>query len=109
MDFAAVREIGLALPSVKDGTTPRGFALKLRGKLLACEAIHKSAEPNSLMVRIGLDDRERLLSSEPDVYYATEHYSSYAVVLVRLPVIDRRSLRDLLDTAWQFVGTKEAK
>jgi hypothetical protein len=44
-DFALVREIALALPDVKDATTPRGFALKLRGKLLACEAIHRSAEP----------------------------------------------------------------
>jgi hypothetical protein len=29
---------------------------------LACEAIHKSAEPNSLMVRIGLERRDALLS-----------------------------------------------
>jgi len=38
LDFTAVREVGLALPDVRDGTTRRGFALKLRGKLLACEA-----------------------------------------------------------------------
>jgi len=63
LDFAAVREIGLTLPDVKDGTTPRGFALKFRGKVLACEAIHKSAEPNTLMVRVGFDDRARLLAA----------------------------------------------
>lgn len=106
MDFATVREIGLALSDVKDGTSPRGFALKLRGELLVCEAIHKSAEPNSLMVRVSVDDRARLLAAEPDIYYVTDHYSNYPAILVRLSAIGRRSLGKLLDTAWQFVGTK---
>lgn len=108
VDFATVREIGLALPGVRDGTTRRGFALKLRGKLLACKAIHRSAEANSLMVRVGFDDRARLLAASPDVYYVTEHYSSYPAVLARLSVIDPGALRELLATACQFVSGQGA-
>ena len=45
MTFDVVREIGLALADVEDSTMYGGLALKVRGKLLACLAIHKSAEP----------------------------------------------------------------
>lgn len=109
VDFEVVRKIGLALPDVEDSTTPRGFALKVCGKLLACEAIHKSAEPHSLMVRISFDERERLLATEPGVYYLTDHYRGYPAILVRLPETSRRSLQDLLGSAWRFAGTKTTK
>jgi len=52
MDLEAVRSMGVALPDVKDASGRRGAALKIKGRLFACTAIHKSAEPDSLMVRI---------------------------------------------------------
>lgn len=109
MDFTAVREIALELPDVADGTTSRGFALKLRGKLLACEAIHKSAEPGSLMVRVSFEDRAQLLTTEPAIYYVTDHYSNRPAILVRPSAVNRHSLRGLLDRACQFVSSKEKK
>jgi hypothetical protein len=106
LNFDAVREIGLALPDVEDSTTYRGFSLKVRGRLLACAAIHKSAEPDSLMVRIGFEECALLRAAEPDTYYLTEHYSRHPTVLVRLEQISRDSLRDLLGRAWLFVSEK---
>lgn len=50
--FDTVRKIGLALPGVEDGTAYGSPALKIRGKLLACVPIHRSAEPGSLAVRV---------------------------------------------------------
>jgi hypothetical protein len=47
-----------------------------------------------------------LLAAEPRVYYVTDHYLNYPSVLVRLPRIDRSSLRDLLEMAWSFVSSK---
>jgi hypothetical protein len=41
-----VRKIGLALPSVEEGTAYGAPALKVRGKLMACVPTHRSAEPN---------------------------------------------------------------
>ena len=55
--FDTVREIGLALPDVEEATIYRLPALKVRGKLLACLAVHKSAEPGSLAVRMDFDQR----------------------------------------------------
>lgn len=102
LDFDTVREIGLALPEVEDGTSYRGAALKLAGRLLACEAVHESAEPRSLVVRLGFDERERRLEAEPDVYYLTGHYEKYPLVLVRLERIGREALRELLQSAWRY-------
>src|SRR5215467_10726388 len=90
-DFEVVRSIGAALPDVKDSSGKRGAALKLKGKLLACEAIHKSAEPNSLMVRISLERREALLAQKSDAYYLTDHYAPYPAILVRLSKMKRAS------------------
>jgi len=45
VSFDIVRKIGLALPDVEEGTMYGSPALKVRGNLLTCLAIHKSAEP----------------------------------------------------------------
>jgi len=103
MDFEAVRSIGATLPDVKDASGKRGTALRLKGKLLACEAIHKSAEPNSLMVRISLKRREALLAQKEQAYYLTDHYKPYPAILVRLSQIKRASMKELLTESWEFV------
>jgi len=106
IDFDTVRRIALGLSGVEESTTYGSPALKVRGKLLTCIAIHKSAEPDSLAVRIGFEDRAELLAAAPDVYYLTDHYVNYPVVLVRLSRIHPDALRDLLGTAWRFVTAK---
>ena len=73
------------------------------GRLLACEAIHKSAEPNTLMVRIGLQRRVELLAQSGEVHYPTDHYAPYPAVLVRLSRIKRAALKELLTESWEFV------
>jgi hypothetical protein len=41
MTFDVVREIGLEFPDVEDSTMYGKLALKVRGKLLTCMAIHR--------------------------------------------------------------------
>ena len=98
--------MGLALPGVEEGTAYGSPALKVKGKLLACIPTHKSAEPNSLAVRIDYMQRAELLKENPEVYYLKDHYANYAAVLVRLSRIDTDALRDLLGAAWRFVTAK---
>ena len=106
INFDTVRKIGLELSGVEEGTMYGSPALKVRGKLLTCLAIHKSAEPDSLAVRIDFDQRSELIAADPDVYYLTDHYVNYPVVLVRLSRINPDALRDLLGMAWRFVTAK---
>ncbi len=107
IDFDVVREIALALPGVEEGTIHGAPSLKLRRRLLACPALHESAEPNSLVVRIDADQRADLIAAEPSVYYVTDHYKRYPMVLVRLSSIDRGALQDLLEKAWQSATSKK--
>ena len=94
------------LEGVEVGTTYRTPALKVRGRVFACIASHKSAEPDTLVAVIGFDDREQLLEAEPRIYYLKDHYRSHPSILVRLREIHRDALRDLLRMAWTFVSAK---
>ena len=77
IDFDVVRAIALALPDVEESTIHGAPSLKVAGKLLACPALHSSAEPNSLAVRLDVAERAVLIVAEPSVYYVTLHYQRY--------------------------------
>jgi hypothetical protein len=106
IDFDTVRRLARGLSDVEESTTYGAPSLKVRGKLLTCIAVHRSAEPDSLAVRIDFDRRAELMAAAPDVYYLTDHYANYPVVLVRLSRIRADALQDLLGMAWHFVTTK---
>ena len=106
IDFDVVRGIALELPGVKEGTLHGAPSLKVSGRLFACPALHKSAEPNSLLVRIGFEERKGLLTAQPGVFYLTEHYVNYPAVLVRLSCIRHDSLQEVINMAWRFVSSK---
>jgi hypothetical protein len=102
--FDTVRQIGLELAGVEEGTMYGKPALKLGGKMLVCFPSHKSAEPDSLVVRLDFDRRAELLETDPETYYIKEHYAGYPCVLVRMGRIDADVLRDLLGMAYKFVS-----
>jgi len=109
LNFDTVRELGIALPDVVDGTAYGAPALKLGGKLLACVPTNKSAEPNSIVVSIDLEHRAELLRQDPDTYYITDHYAPHPNVLVRLSKITRIDLTELLCDARRFLMPSAAK
>jgi hypothetical protein len=108
-DFDVVRALALALPDVEESTIHGAPSLKVRGRLLTCPAIHRSAEPNTLAVRIAIEQRAELMAADPTVYYVTDHYVNYPTVLVRLSRIQPDSLRDLLGMAWHFVVSRSKR
>jgi len=107
--FDIVRDIGLKLPGVQESTAYGAPALKVQGQLLACIPSNRSAEPDSLVVRVDFDDRTELLAANPDVYYVTDHYVGYSAVLVRLSRVTPDTLRDLLGMAHKFVTRKASR
>ena len=109
ISFDTVREMGLALPDVDEGTVYGSPALKVRGKMFACLAVHRSAEPDSLAIRIDFDQRDELMAADPTTYYLTDHYVNYPVVLVRLTRVHHDALGDLLLMAWRFVSTRNKR
>ncbi len=75
-------------------------ALKVRGKLL----VRLKEDGQTLVLMTTFEDRERLLAAAPEVFFLTEHYRNYPAVLVRLPLVEREVLRELLAEAWRIVG-----
>jgi hypothetical protein len=102
--FDAVRTLGLTFPDVEEGTTYGSPALKVRGRIFACMAVHRSAEPDTLVVRVGFDRRDELVTHQPRIYYLTPHYEPYPCVLARLGQITDDALRDLLLMGWRFMS-----
>ena len=95
--FAIVRELGVAWPDVQAGTKYDGSpVLTCRGCFMAGLAMHASAEPDTLVVRVDGEMRPWLLDEAADTYYVTAYYEPHPVVLVRLAHIDREALHDLL-------------
>jgi hypothetical protein len=105
LTFDTVREIGTSLPDVLPGTAYGAPALKLRGRVLACVPVNRSAEPNSVVICIDPAQRARWLDADPDAYYVTDHYAPYPSVLVRLSRISRDRLARTLKLAWDYASS----
>ena len=103
MTWEDVRELAASLPEVDDGTAYRKPALRVGGKVFAALSPH---EEGALTVRVGFEERDFLLRSNPDAFYVTPHYQGYPWVLVRLDCIERDELRDVLTEAWLYRAPK---
>lgn len=105
--FETVRQLALSLPGVEEGTCYGSPALKVHGKLLACIAVHRSSEKNSLAVnKINFDEREAMVADDPSTFYFTDHYLNYPVILVRLSKVRLDTLRALIETSWRRSAPK---
>ena len=107
--FKLVESIGRTLPDVEVTTTWGQPTLKVRGKMFACIASHKSAEPDTLVVRMDIADRDALIADDPQTYYLKEHYVGYPCVLVRLSRVRRDALQDLITGAHRYMSSNTRK
>lgn len=105
--FETVRALGLSLPDVEATTRYDGApVLNVGGCFMAGLAMHRSAEPQTLVVRADLEEREWLLEDAPETYYLTDYYRKYPLVLVRLSRIDHDALRDVLSVSRRLTLAK---
>jgi hypothetical protein len=108
--FDIVKELGCSLPNVEATTRYDGSpVLKAHSVFMAGLAMHASAEPDTLVVRAELEDREGFLEDAPDTYYVTDYYRRYPVVLARLSLLNRDVLRELLTGSWRMTVAKRRK
>jgi hypothetical protein len=97
-----VRKIVLVLPEVTETTAYGMPAFKAGKKRFAGQPVPRpDVEPNSLGVHLSFEERDRLMTERPDVYYLTDHFAPYPAVLVRLSNVTRTELRELLGAAWR--------
>jgi hypothetical protein len=103
--FDDVRKVALAWPEVEDGTSYGTPALKVRKKLLA-----RLREDGDSLVMPGVpqDERDMLVERAPKIFYFTDHYRDYPMVLIRLSQATRDRVEPLLRRQWRTLASKAA-
>ena len=105
-----MKAIGLTFDGVEAATRYDGTpVLKAGGTFMAAIATHPSAEPNSLVVRSSIEDRDLLIEDAPDTYYLTDYYRRYPLVLARLDRMSDAALHDLLSVSRQLALAKSQR
>jgi hypothetical protein len=102
LTFTDVRDMALALPGVEESTSYGTPSLKLGKKMLA----RLKEDGETLILRIGFDERDMLMEAEPDIFFITDHYRGYPSVLVRLAKVYPPTLQRLLEQAWKEAAPK---
>ena len=108
--FDRVTAAGLTLPGVEAAVKYDGSpVLRLGGCFLAGLATHRSAEADTLVLRVGAEERGFMLQEAPGVYYITDYYQPHPVVLVRLSRVDDDVLREVLAISWRQTAPKSRR
>src|SRR5258708_35574453 len=105
MTFDDVRKIPLAWPEVVDSASYGTPERKVRKKLLAGL---KEDGDSLVMPGVPPDEREMLVESRPKLFYFTDHYRDYPIVLIRLPKAGRTDVEPLLRRQWRALASKKA-
>jgi hypothetical protein len=100
-EYRRVCQIALKLPGVEESTSYGTPALKVKGRLIC--RLRTEAE-GALALRCDFVDRQMLLQANPKVFFVTDHYLNYPMILIRLDKIRRSVLPDLLQRAWRMAA-----
>jgi hypothetical protein len=105
MTFDDVRKLALTWPEVEDGSSYGTPALKVRKKMLV-----RLKEDGDSLVMPGVPDGERtmLCNSQPKIFYFTDHYRDYPMVLIRLSKAKRAIVEPFLRRRWRELASKAA-
>ena len=76
-------------------------SVKVRGKLLSR---WRTEAECALAIRCDFLDRQIMLQSRPDVFFLTDHYLNYPMILVRLEKATGKILNDVAERGWRFVA-----
>lgn len=105
MTFDDLREVVLAWPEVEDGTSYGTPALKVRKKMLA----RLKEDGDTLVVpEVPQEERAMLIEHRPEIFYFTNHYKDYPIVLLRLSPAKLEDMEHLLRRRWRALVSKRA-
>ena len=105
MTFDDVRAIAFKWPEVADGTSYGTPALKVREKLLT--RLKEDGE-SLVLFEIEQDERAMLIETQPKVFYFTDHYRDWPMVLLRLSKAKPKAVEGLLLRRWRALASKKA-
>ena len=103
--FETVRELAHAFPGVEDGTSYGTPALRVKKKFLA--RLREDGE--SVVFKVGFDEREMLMNAKPAVFYITDHYRDYPSVLLQTLASDETRRRNCRGIGVEVLGFETAE
>lgn len=95
--YDTVRQLGLKLPNVEEGTSYGTPALKVKGQFFV--RLHQDLD--KIVVRMPFDRRKEMMEGDPETYFITDHYRDYPAILVSLAHVRVEALPDLLNIAYR--------
>jgi hypothetical protein len=93
--------IALAMPAAEDSTSYGTPSVKVRGKLMSR---WRTEAEGALAIRCDFLDRQILLLAQPEVFFLTDHYRDYPMVLMRLEKASRTTMVAAVERAWRLVA-----
>ncbi len=100
--FKKLVKIGLEFPGVEESRSYGTPSLKVKGKFLC--RLRTEAE-GGLAIRCDFVEREMLMQAEPEVFYITDHYKDYPMILVDLTKVRWDAMPYLVEQAWRSEAT----
>jgi hypothetical protein len=97
-----VVSIATRFPGVEVTSSYGTPALKVRKKFMC----RLRTDPNALVLRCDLGEKEALLQGDDDAFFTTPHYDGYPAVLIRLEAVDPVELEELIEDAWRTQAPK---
>ena len=104
---ADVRRIALALDDVEEIPSD-GFDFRVGGRGFVWsypdrEGGRRVIRTDVAVLYVGDEaEKQALLKGEPDLFFTTPGYDGFPLVMVRLPQVGVRRLRELVTDAWQM-------
>jgi hypothetical protein len=93
--------IALAMPAAESSTSYGTPAVKVRGKLMSR---WRTEAEGALAIRCDFLDRQILLLAQPEVFFLTDHYRDYPMILMRLEKASRTTMSEAVERAWRLVA-----
>jgi hypothetical protein len=100
--FDTVRELARELPGAVEGLSYGTPAFKV-GK---CLFVRQHQDGDLLVIKIEPAHRAMRMKADPETFFITDHYLNYPYMLVRLSMVTRDDLRELLEDAWEQCAPK---
>jgi hypothetical protein len=101
--WATVKRWALALDGAAEGTYYGRPSILAYGKFLT----RQRAEDKAIVLSTGtMDERDWLITNEPDAFFVDDHYRPYPAVLVRLDWVDPLAVKEMLEARWNRIRPK---
>ncbi len=96
--FARVLALAQQLPGVEESRSYGTPAIKVKGKFFARL---RSEGEGGLAIHCDFLEREMLMQADPEVFYVTDHYRDYPMVLINLFKVRWDAMPAILEAAWR--------